>query len=557
VGIPGGIPPRPRICTTLSPGVTSAQITTAIANCPAGQTVKLNAGTYNIAGVTFNNKSNVTLRGSGANATFLVFTSANACHGTSSDMCFDSGDSNYAGGPANTANWTAGYARGTTVLTFSSVANLHVGSLVVLDQNDDTTDTGAIFVCESPTCASSGPSGGQRRGRAQQQLVEVTAITGTQVTVTPGLYMSNWRSSQSPQAWWSSSPITGSGVEDLSLDHSAANPTAGIEFFNCLRCFVKGVRAIKPGRDHVMLFGAARAVIRDSYFYEGQSHYTQSYGIEPIPGSDSLIENNLFQAVTAPRALNGGCSGCVISYNFSINDIFGPSATWASHSDFPHAGGIDFLLIEGNVGLGVYGDNFHGSHHFITVFRNRFYGRESNNGSATTANTIPMMAMAYSRFYNFIGNVLGTVGYHTRYQASSLNDSSISIYVAGLGNQVANDPNVEPTMMRWGNYDTFNGAVRFVAAEVPSGLTGAQAPWANPVPSTQTLPASMYLSAKPAFWPAAKPWPPIGPDVTGGNIPNVAGHAYTIPAQDCFTQIGGTANGVGNVLPFDRVACGF
>src|SRR3989304_4827673 len=72
-GVPGGIPNRSTICATLNPGATLAQINSAIANCPAGQVVKLNAGTYNlISGISM--KSNVTLRGSGADVTKLNFS---------------------------------------------------------------------------------------------------------------------------------------------------------------------------------------------------------------------------------------------------------------------------------------------------------------------------------------------------------------------------------------------------------------------------------------------------------------------------------------------------
>jgi hypothetical protein len=106
--------------------------------------------------------------------------------------------------------------------------------------------------------------------------------------------------------------------------------------------------------------------------------------------------------------------------------------------------------------------------------------------------------------------------------------------------------------MRWGNYDIVNGASRFVNSEVPSGITN----FANPVPLDQTLPASFYLNAKPYWWPAAKPWPAIGPDVISGNIPNVGGHAYTIPAQDCYTtQMNGPADGSGVVLSFNASLC--
>jgi hypothetical protein len=62
VGIVGGIPARTTVCAILDPGATAEHINSALASCPAGQTVILNAGTYNIAGgIDFGSgKSNVT-----------------------------------------------------------------------------------------------------------------------------------------------------------------------------------------------------------------------------------------------------------------------------------------------------------------------------------------------------------------------------------------------------------------------------------------------------------------------------------------------------------------
>src|SRR5213080_1945585 len=79
-GIAGGIPNRTTICATLNPGATAGQINSAIAACPSNQVVFLNAGTYALnAGLIFNGKSNVTLRGAGPDRTFLVFTGAVGC----------------------------------------------------------------------------------------------------------------------------------------------------------------------------------------------------------------------------------------------------------------------------------------------------------------------------------------------------------------------------------------------------------------------------------------------------------------------------------------------
>lgn len=565
VGILGGIPARTTICSTLKPGATAAQINSAIADCPAGQTVKLTAGTYNlVGGIDFGaGKSNVTLRGDGADQTLLVFSSGTVCNGLASDVCIHSSDTNWPGGPSNTANWTAGYARGTTVITLSGTTNLSVGKTIILDQLDDTSDNGAIYVCDTIAggCnddgAMGGPSDAQRTSRAQQQLVTVTAINGNQVTISPGLYMPNWRASQSPGAWWATAPASGDGVEDLSLDHTASGFRYGMVLFNCSGCWIKGVRSIRADRAHVHMQLSSRTVVRDSYFYGTKGAVSQSYGVETFGSADSLIENNIFQQVTAPQMINSPCSGCVVAYNFSIYDLYNP-VTYLSHSVFLHASGIDHVLIEGNVGVGLYSDLFHGTHHFVTVFRNRYNGWES---TGATDNLNAENLWPFSRFFNIVGNVLGQSGVQTIYQRtpSEGDEDDPAIYVLGTGTVnccFGGDPNVATTLMRWGNYDTVTAGVRFLASEVPSALAGDQAPYSNPVPGSQTLPASLYLSRQPVWWPGVKPWPAIGPDVTGGNIPNVAGHAYTIPAQDCYTAMMlGPADGTGSVLPFNAASC--
>jgi len=106
-------------------------------------------------------------------------------------------------------------------------------------------------------------------------------------------------------------------------------------------------------------------------------------------------------------------------------------------------------------------------------------------------------------------------------------------------------------------------------SEVPT----TDATYPNPVPTLgdtgigqSAMPASFYLSGPPSWW-QGEPWPPIGPDVTGGTVDlsngttswvaqTVGGHANNIPALDCFmTVMGGPADGSGSVLAFDSAAC--
>lgn len=664
VGVPGGIPTTRTQCgSTIAAYGSSgspaspATINNAIAACGANHYVLLGAGTFYLnAGITFAGPiSNVTLRGTGANQTFIIFTGGNACQGIYSDVCMPSGDVNYWGGPSNVATWTAGYSAATTSITLSSVTNLQVGWPLTLDQLDsysqtftsgwsntsgniwqvaDTTtpakvyfnntragtqvgslgtvtaagdwywaanvlyvystsnpgtaftsppvtavgDTGNVFVCYTPqyVCGTNGDNGGgPRTGRSQQQIVTVTSISGNgpyTVGITPAIRMPNWASGQSPQAWWPTSPIFNDGLENLSMDHTKSSGfSVGTGIFNCLGCWVKGVTDIDPVRSHVMIWQSAHVTVQDSYFYKCQDPTSSSYGVETIPASDTLIQNNISQAISAAWVTTGTCSGCVIAYNFDINNLYGTPVSgnaYQQQSMYPHAVGDENILIEGNQGVGVYSDNFHGTHHFQTIFRNNYNGWQQNGGFATTNGIGPMYLLAYSRFYNVIGNVLGTTALpYSQYgcDPTTCTNQEASIYSLGLGDEVPADANVERTLFRWGNYDTATANIRWCGnssdpnwslcggvSEVPTGIS----PFPNSIPASTTLPASFYLSSKPSWWPSSKAWPPIGPDVTGGNIPNLGGHAYTIPAADCYTNLmAGLSNGTGSVLSFNADNC--
>jgi hypothetical protein len=79
--------------------------------------------------------------------------------------------------------------------------------------------------------------------------------------------------------------------------------------------------------------------------------------------------------------------------------------------------------------------------------------------------------------------------------------------------------------------------------------------FANPVPASQVLPPSLYLSFKPSWW-GTMPWPAIGPDLAVGDIPGYGGHAYKIPARRCYESAAiDPAYGSSTVRIFDPEAC--
>jgi hypothetical protein len=566
----GTIPNRTTVCSTLNPGASASQIASAVSACPAGQVVFLNAGTYNLsAGILMS--GNVTLRGAGADQTRLVFTSGNGCGGVAASICVFNGDSNYKAQPGNTANWTSGYAKGATQITLSSVSNLQVGSLVILDQLQDSVDDHFIYQAAIPgvTCINNGNSTcdyNTRNGRPQFQIVTVAACgtatangqacNGTNVTISPGLYMPNWNALQSPGAWWSSNlPITGVGIENLSIDSSASASANAITFFNGARNWIKGIRSLNPHNHHVEFWQSAHITVRDSYFWSTQSNVEESYGIEAYPASDDLVENNIFHHISNPMLL-AGATGDVYAYNYSLQDVFG-DGTWAMQSNFTHAAGTDYDLFEGNDGYGLMLEDYWGPAFLMTAFRNRYIGFESGN----TAQTIPIYFQSHSRLNNVVGNVLGTSGYHNHYASLVGDGASIttcyhSIYAFGQGGNcsadsihASDDVFSTLTQMRWGNWDVVTGVPQFNPSEVPVNI----AKYANAVPSSQALPASFYLSVKPSWWGSTVSWPAIGPDVTGGNLANAGGHANKIPARVCFE--GAPSDGTNSYKLFSASTC--
>jgi hypothetical protein len=308
--------------------------------------------------------------------------------------------------------------------------------------------------------------------------------------------------------------------------------------------------------------------VRDSYLFNTGHHESESYGINCYRCDSNLIENNIFQYITTPLENEKG-HGNVYAYNFSINDCYGScpnGANWMQASSYTHSQHDDFNLYEGNDGLGAEHENYYGYGLFQTHFRNRYSGWEPQPGGLQFQ-TVAIHNYARNRFNNYIGNVLGTNAYHNNYEkyatgvtTSSSGTCTLSVFAIGLGDNCGdggsspyptNDTSTRASLMRWGNCDTVNGTnnCRFVASEVPSGI----AHYANPVPASQTLPASFYLSATPSAWwkvgTTVPAWPPIGPDVTGGDVTGsgqsvsagLNGRVYRVPARLCFENVmGGT-----------------
>jgi hypothetical protein len=637
VGIPGGIPSGlwtqcgSTIAAYGSSGspASPSTINNAITSCGSSQYVLLGSGDFYLnGGITL--KSHVVLRGQGANSTRIHFSAVGGCNGWDAAICMAGGNT-YAsgsscGGACSEADWTGGLAQRSTQITLSSVANITPNlTPIVLDQCEtgfsgttgtDTctgsaADNSNVFVCDTAsTCITQTANTGlYRTNRAQEEVVVATAISGSgpyTVTITPAIRNPNWSSGQGPRAWWPTSTITTTGVENLLIDQSTVGQRS-VTAMSCNACWVAGVASTTANYYHIQNYVTVHDVVRDSYFYWSYSSSQQSYGIGGDVSADLLIENNIMQGVTDPIAFDAGCAGCVAAYNFSVNQYFSPSLAYLFPMIQFHSAGTHMILSEGNIGGQILLDDIHGTHDLDTFFRNYMNGYEPNNGSQTNKNTSPFGLSAFSRYMNLIGNVSGTSSYHTTYQCVPASSSTTScssgqfldIYDLGWASNTLgqsqgsnNDTRTAPTLFRWGNYDTVNNDVQWNSAEVPT--TDPYYP--NAVPSSHTLPPSFYsgitipiagCGTGLSFWKnptsgICPPYPTIGPDVTGGNIgictsgtyvnsralssaqcnggsftaTTNGGYGHASPAMVCYLNtMSGTPDGTGSMRTFNAAAC--
>jgi hypothetical protein len=500
--------------------------------------VFLNPGTYSIEGLRLDS-NDVTLRGAGADQTILAFTDTLNCSGPFAAICVGAQwiRVSSTSAPQGGANWTDGFSVGTTVITLSDMfGSLQVGDQIILDQLNDTEDTGGVFVSCSPTFTDEGgcsPSEGWGRGQNHHAIVQ--AINGNVITIDPAIRMPNWSVAKWPVAIWSGQrPRRGVGIEDLTVDLSLLSAddsgSAGILFMGAVNSWVRGVRVNDAWRAHIRFYQSSRITVRDSYLYDGKTIHSTSYGFEPYGVSDCLIENNIIDFRTSPFSISGPGSGCVIAYNYARNQPWDSPTDYQPGTILFHEAGISHYLLEGNDVGTVWHDDIHGTTQFHTIFRNLIRG-----DAAKSANTSILQINSYGRYFNIVGNVLGRGTYYTTYEPSgSTGGGNTFIYSLGEppASGVPSDPLVKTTLFRWGNYDTVTLTNRFEPSEVPSGL-GA---FAQPVPSSQALPQSFYLPGRPP-WFGSVLFPPAGPDVTDGDITGYDGRASRIPARVCFESL--------------------
>lgn len=559
----GAIPTR-TACATLNAGASLSAINAALASCKSGEAVVLNAGTYTISG-TVHIPSNVTLRGAGADKTIL-----NATGTGEAPVQLGSGSV-----PLVPRVINSGATAGSTQITLAATTNLIAGMyLVVTETNDPSYVTTAGSGGNCNWCDGSWTKTG---AYARGQIVQVTAVSGNTVSIAPALYTAY---TNSPIAVAFSMAASWAGVESLQVKANNTGYTANFAMDMCAYCWVKAVESNYADGDHVEVSWGFHDEIRDSYFSNAYLHTPGTYDSDVklvLKTSSSLIENNIIERTHVAIMLEWGPAGNVIAYNYTMGEFDSGSPNVVIGGLDYHGAHPQFNLVEGNVMTVFYADSIWGSSSHTTAFRNWFVGTNhvcapaSGRGTVScsgskgyygyqAARAIQFSYLATKNF--FIGNLVGSSQMQALLkagkavpQADSLEYPANRPYEAAqlwtFGYGSANDDGlgtgcgggVAPchlegntaTQLLHGNYDNLTKITTY-------------APGMN-----NTLPASFYLSGKPAWW-GTLAFPAIGPDIKGNAGPG--SHSFGNPAQNCYLKImGGTDGGQGGPLQFNAGNC--
>ena len=488
----------------------------------------LPAGTYRITS-TIRIPSNKVLRGAGstdANRTTIILDSS------ALQMILigkDQGLTQWSSPqPSNWVDWTSGYTDGTTTLGVKSSSGFSAGDMVLLSMDN----VGNPEVVQGD-CIWYGVAypGGTIRNVGQLALID-SVPDGTHIVLkAPGLHGSLWSASYNPKVAKVVISATNAGVENLYLtrtrDCGGGNTGSMIQIGMATYCWVKNVEVYKMDGRAVRVHGGLHCTIRDSYFHHAWVYRSgaRSYLLSlQAYTSDCLVENNIAHMANAAYILETAGTGNVLGYNYGFDtwlDEGQPALQLGqvgSHCACPH-----YNLIEGNFISKVMFDSFHGNAVYNTFFRN--YHFNHNPWTSDPTHVATTVQRGNIEFYtsNHDNNVIGCV---LSWNNFTPEDVALPITHFDVSCPSCEDPvrnnadiwiyrfdtdDVKNRTYRHGNWDGHNNATLWDTRN-----------------SDHTLPNSLYLTSKPAFFGNLR-WPAIGPDLDP--------IAVTIPARERYYLI--------------------
>jgi hypothetical protein len=557
----GGIPDRTTVCATVNAlgdrQDDTNNIQNAINRCPPDQVVLLAAGTFMIAEGNYVILSKgITLRGSGPGVTTLQRTDGATpgtyLPGSRPTPMLIVGPMRYNNELVSTSMTVDGTV-GEYSVTVQTTAGFSVGQIVLLDEasgaawQTDPQGRGEIWASSDfrvvwqkhkphqngddfdantyPYTSGSAGCWFSNCDRPTNEIKQISAISGNTITFDSPITISYRVSHQAQLHYWRTPHTRRAGIEHLTISNG---DDSNIRFLWCAYCWAKNVESLRWLGAGFDLDSSFRVQLDGVYVHNG---------VWPVPGgggynislawasSEILIENSISVVANKVMVARSSGAGSVIAYNYMDDGLISGQEAWqetglnGSHMVGPH-----HMLFEGNYTFNIDSDDTHGNSIYHAFFRNYAtgYRRAFTNildGKAVDdlhdrpGGNRPLRAvgaMAYSYWMSYIGNVLGTPGHTDGWIYNSGSAGNPGIFMLGWdgGSPYPTDANVAGTAIRDGNYDYLTNSVHWAA-----GDTG------------RTLPDSLYLSQKPAFFNAGSryTWPWVDP--TGPR------QIFTLPAK--------------------------
>lgn len=546
----GGIPVRSTVFSTLNPrggGVDDTdQIQAAINACPAGQVVQLSSGTFivNSGNYILINKG-ITLRGVGPGRTILAKTNGakpyqEAVSAMPSPLIIV-GPSRWSSGEGGPANLTADAVKGAYSVTVASAAGFSAGQIVLLDEasgagwRTDPQGRGQIWAASDwrviwqkhkpsiryvddfgpddfPTTPDTAGSWFSRPDRPTSEIKQIASVSGSTIAFTTPIHIS-YRSSNAAQLSYYGQPhVQNAGVEDLTL---IGGDNGNLRFYCAALSWARNVESTVWHGEGFAIDSSFRIELRE--FYVHDAAWAQpgggGYAISLSGGTaEVLIENGISVRANKLMVARSAGAGSVVGYNYVDMAYINTIGGWievglnASHMVGPH-----HVLFEGNYAHNADSDQTHGNSIYHTFFRNHLRGIRApfdnqaggRIDDATQRGNGPKRCaglMAYSYWMSFVGNVLGASGQMRGwvYETTFGSDRPGCIWMLGWDGvePYPVDARVATTTLRHGNFDYVTNTVKW-----DEGVTN------------RTLPNSLYLTHKPAFFSAGRgyTWPWVDP----------------------------------------------
>ncbi len=457
-----------------------------------------------------------------------------------------------AGASGSTVALTSDAAQGSSSVQVSNAAGYSVGEIVLLDERSGSgwqtdrsgqgqqiwasPDYRVTWNIHNPSAGGDDCCIGQggtifdyfqnHTDHPTNEMKQISAISGNTITFDSPVMIS-YRVSHGAQLAPMLSGPTNAGVEELAV---SGGDNGNIRFESAAYSWAKNIDSSLWLNEGFAIDASFRVQLEGVYSHKA---------VWPVPGgggyaisfafgsSEVLIENSISVLANKVMVARASGAGSVIAYNYMDDGFIKGSDGWqeiglnASHLVGPH-----HVLFEGNQSFNIDSDQTHGNSIYMAFFRNYTTGYRArmtdylNNTVIDDANNQPggngllraAGAHAFAYWFSFVGNVLGLPG-HTSglvYDGIGGHNAFPPNGIWALGwvdiSPQGYDPNVATTAIRHGNYDFVTNSVH----------------WDPNI--SQTLPNSLYLTGKPAFFTNnSSVWPWVNP--TGS--PQVS----TLPAK--------------------------